>query len=172
MNRRQALKGIVAGFSAVALAAFAFPFLRSWLPSVKQRLSLDLNLEAMRVGDARVVKWLGRNVYVVRRDTTAGLPDDETREDPDSERSIQPDYTRNAQRSRKPEHLLVYANCTHLGCEVGLLEDTSFSGFRCPCHDSEFDAAGRVEKGAAAKLNLEVPDYDYIGRTSIRLRKT
>ena len=184
MNRRSLLTRIVSAFSVVAALGVAYPFLRAWFPRGKYELILDLELDGMAIGETRLVRWLGRNVYVIRRDpdiqerlskTTA------TREDPLSKLSRQPQYAQNTYRSRRPEHLLVYANCTHLGCEVALkymLDDQiadknsgSFSGFRCPCHLSEFDAAGRVEQGSAARLNLEVPNYNYVARNVIRLKK-
>jgi cytochrome b6-f complex iron-sulfur subunit len=40
------------------------------------------------------------------------------------------------------------AVCTHLGC---LVERKEEGGFVCPCHDSHFDAQGRVETGPATQ---------------------
>lgn len=40
------------------------------------------------------------------------------------------------------------AVCTHLGC---LVERREEGGFICPCHDSHFDAQGRVETGPATQ---------------------
>jgi len=40
------------------------------------------------------------------------------------------------------------AVCTHLGC---LVEPAEQGGFRCPCHDSRFDAQGRPETGPATR---------------------
>jgi cytochrome b6-f complex iron-sulfur subunit len=39
--------------------------------------------------------------------------------------------------------------CTHLGCTVEWQPDRE--RFVCPCHGSEFDAEGRVEKGPARR---------------------
>jgi ubiquinol-cytochrome c reductase iron-sulfur subunit len=173
IDRRTLLTRIVAGFSLLGLAGFSVPFIRSWLPAFKNETILDVDVGGMVAGDIKVVRWLGRNVMVVRRDRTQvqRLIASDALNDPDSLLSHQPDYAANNFRSRKPEHLLVYANCTHLGCEVDFTAVDGLAGFRCPCHRSEYDIAGRVEKGAAAKLNLEVPEYEYIGRTMIRLRK-
>ena len=173
VDRRTLLTRIVAGFSLIGLAGFSVPFIRSWVPAFRNETILDVDVGEMVAGDIKVVRWLGRNVMVVRRDRTQveRLIVSDALNDPDSLLSHQPDYAANTFRSRKPEHLLVYANCTHLGCEVDFTAGTRLAGFRCPCHRSEYDIAGRVEKGAAAKLNLEVPEYEYVGRTMIRLRK-
>ena len=173
IDRRTLLTRIVAGFSFLGLAGFSIPFIRSWVPAFTNETILDVDVGGMVPGDLKVVRWLGRNVMVVRRDKTQveRLIVSDALNDPDSLLSHQPDYAANTFRSRKPEHLLVYANCTHLGCEVDFTAVDGLAGFRCPCHRSEYDIAGRVEKGAAAKLNLEVPEYEYIGRTMIRLRK-
>ena len=173
IDRRTLLTRIVAGFSLLGLAGFSVPFIRSWLPAFKNETILDVDVGGMVAGDIKVVRWLGRNVMVVRRDRTQvqRLIASDALNDPDSLLSHQPDYAANNFRSRKPEHLLVYANCTHLGCEVDFTAVDGLAGFSCPCHRSEYDIAGRVEKGAAAKLNLEVPEYEYIGRTMSRLRK-
>lgn len=173
IDRRTLLTRIVAGFSLIGLAGFSVPFIRSWVLAFRNETILDVDVGGMVVGDIKVVRWLGRNVMVVRRDKTQveRLIVSDALNDPDSLLSHQPDYAANTFRSRKPEHLLVYANCTHLGCEVDFTAGARLAGFRCPCHRSEYDIAGRVEKGAAAKLNLEVPEYEYVGRTMIRLRK-
>lgn len=42
----------------------------------------------------------------------------------------------------------VDAVCTHLGC---LVEQAAKGGFVCPCHDSRFDAEGRVVTGPASE---------------------
>ena len=173
IDRRALLTRIVAGFSLIGLVGFSVPFIRSWVPAFRNETILDVDVDGMEAGDVKVVLWLGRNVLIVRRDTNqvARLIVSDALNDPSSLLSRQPDYAANTIRSRKPEHLLVYANCTHLGCEVDFTTGDRLTGFRCPCHRSEYDIAGRVEKGAAAKLNLEVPEYEYLGRTMIRLRK-
>lgn len=172
MDRRTLLTRIVVAFSAVAAAGVSIPFIRSLVPAFDNEISLDVDLGDLEEGDTKVVRWLGRHVYIVRRSAPVASPPRFDLQDPASDRSVQPDFARNASRSLRPEHLLVYANCTHLGCEVEIMSDGGdFSGFRCPCHSSEFDVAGRVARGSAAKLNLEVPDYEYVGQQVIRLRQ-
>lgn len=139
MNRRQLLVRIVGGFSLVALAGLSVPFLRSLFPSFGRHTYLDVDIEDLAAGEARLVRWLGRHVYIV------------------------------AGQDAPP--LVVYANCTHLGCEIELKsENDTFAGFRCPCHRSEFDVLGRVEPGSAARRDLDVPDFRRIGQHTIRLQ--
>ena len=174
MDRRKALTSIVAVFSGIAAIGFSIPFFKFLFPGFRNEVVLDIDIADMEPGEFKRIRWLGRHVYLIRRNqgtvrTLSELGD--SREDPESERSRQPSYASNTQRSIKPEHLLVYANCTHLGCEVEVKTGENFEGFRCPCHRSEFDSAGRVEKGAAAKLNLEVPEYGYVAKDVIRLKQ-
>jgi cytochrome b6-f complex iron-sulfur subunit len=46
--------------------------------------------------------------------------------------------------------------CTHLGCTL----EQDAQGFACPCHNSRFDAEGRITHGPAAKsliaLQIEI----------------
>ena len=173
MDRRTLLKTIVGAFGAVAAVGVSVPFLRSMFPTWTNEVILDVDVSGLAPGAAKQVRWLGRNVLIVHRDERAlqslGTVD---LVDADSSAPQQPEFARNDIRARDARHLLVYANCTHLGCEVAMLDNNGFEGFECPCHFSRFDGAGRVEEGSAARLNLEVPDYDYIGRQVIRLRKS
>lgn len=75
----------------------------------------------------------------------------------------------------RPGHrdwLVVIAVCPHLGCmPLGIAPGEprgSFGGFVCPCHGSQFDAAGRVRAGPSPS-NLEVPAYRFDGGHILRL---
>lgn len=138
IDRRTLLTRLAAGLGVISLAGFSIPFIRSLLPTRTYRQTLDVDLAGLRPGEAELVNWLGRQVFLVAR------PDD--------------------------SYLVVYTNCTHLGCEVRLTrEGNAFTGFECPCHQSSFDVMGRVEAGSAASRDLEVPDYIYTGSDTIRL---
>jgi Rieske Fe-S protein len=49
-------------------------------------------------------------------------------------------------RSEEPKDLVILSSrCTHLSCRVHWSEETG--AFVCPCHDAQFDSAGRVLNG-------------------------
>jgi len=78
-------------------------------------------------------------------------------------RDPQPDAAR--VKEGKPQWLVVYGNCTHLGC-VPLGQQGEYKGWFCPCHGSVFDTSGRV-RGGPAPINLPIPDYTFVSDTKI-----
>ncbi|NNC51615.1 MAG: ubiquinol-cytochrome c reductase iron-sulfur subunit [Erythrobacter sp.] len=68
--------------------------------------------------------------------------------------------------------LVTMGVCTHLGCvPLGAAEGEvkgEYGGYFCPCHGSHYDTAGRIMKGPAP-TNLEVPEYEFISETVIRV---
>jgi len=168
MNRRTLLTRIVQGFSVVGAGFLAYPFVKAFLP-VAANEGLEVDLSGLRPGESKIVHWQGRNVFVLRRSRATFRSLEESGanlKDPDSSASTQPAFARNPGRSRIPEIFVAYANCTHLGCEVAL---NGNKGFVYPCHDSRFDAAGRVFKDAIASYNLQVPRYELVSKRVLRL---
>jgi len=51
---------------------------------------------------------------------------------------------------------------------VPLGQAGDFNGWFCPCHGSHYDTSGRIRKGPAPK-NLEIPPYDFVGDTRIKI---
>lgn len=184
INRRGLLTRIVQGFTITGAGFLAYPFIKAWIPKFDNDLSLDVAIDDLLPGQSKIVHWLGRNLFIHRRSqeelvllnsASDAAPDTspntslykrgENLKDPNSIESTQPDFALNQYRSLRPEIFVVYNNCTHLGCEV--IRDAGF--FKCPCHQSDFDGAGRVVEESAAPINLEVPDYQYISGNRIRL---
>jgi ubiquinol-cytochrome c reductase iron-sulfur subunit len=151
------------------------------LPSDKAKAAgapVEADISKLEPGQMVRVQWRGKPVWVVSRtqamvDALPGL-DDRLR-DPDSSESEQPDYTRNALRSIKPEYLVLVGICTHLGCSPSFRPEVAPAdlgpdwkgGFFCPCHGSTFDLAGRVYRGVPAPTNLVVPPHRYVSNTVI-----
>jgi ubiquinol-cytochrome c reductase iron-sulfur subunit len=140
---------------------------------------VEVDISKIEPGMKATFEWRGKPVWVIRRNSEMlenlkkGL---DQLSDPDSDTSIQPEYAKNADRSRKPEYLVLEGVCTHLGCspsdklKAGVesgLGDAWLGGFYCACHGSKFDLAGRVLKGSPAPLNLRVPPHVYLSDTKL-----
>lgn len=161
----------------VGVVGAAIPFVGSWNPSAKAKAAgapVKVNLSKIEPGQMITVEWRGKPVYIVRR-TQAAL--DGLKKvvplisDPESDKSIQPAYAKNFDRSIKPEYAILLGVCTHLGCaplfrpDVGAADlggDKWQGGFFCPCHGSKYDLSGRVYTGVPAPFNLEVPPHKYV----------
>ena len=170
MDRRTLLTRIVKGFSLTGLAFVTYPFIKAWIPSFDNTINMDIDISDLKPGENKVVHWLGRNIIMVKRDpaTVEEITKPEVDlKDPDSLGSMQPEFAKNPFRSLRPDLFVAFTNCTHLGCEVAHQDDQ----FKCPCHQSDYDAAGRVLEGAAAPRNLDVPNYRYVSNQMIRLEK-
>ena len=170
-NRRRFLTAATVVVGAVGAATVAVPFVKSWNPSARARSAgapVKADISKLELGRLIIVKWQGKPVWVVRRDqeALATLPKvaDKLR-DVESNESIQPDYTKNIQRSIKAEYLIIVGICTHLGCSPNYRPEITaefMGGFFCPCHGSKFDFAGRVYTGVPAPTNLTIPPHYYI----------
>jgi ubiquinol-cytochrome c reductase iron-sulfur subunit len=172
---------VAGGAAAVAAAA---PFFVSMFPSARARAAgapVEVDIAKVEPGMLIRAEWRGKPVWILHRtpEMLKTLPEMDARvADPKSERPQQPDYAKNEYRSIKPEWLVLVGICTHLGCsptdklqagpESGLGADW-LGGFFCPCHGSKFDLAGRVFKDVPAPLNLEVPKYQFLTDTRLRI---
>ncbi len=179
LDRRKFLTRATVATGAVGAAFAAVPFIESWFPSERARAQgapAEMDLSKLDAGQMAITIWRKQPIYVVRR-----TPDMVTRiaghdadlKDPNSENSVQPEYAKNADRSRNAEYLVLVGVCTHLGClpkqrfSQGELYPSWPGGFFCPCHGSRFDLAGRVFNGSPASINLRVPPYYYPKPTTL-----
>ncbi len=175
-KRRRMLIGATAAVGAVGTAGFAAPLLISWMPSAKAKAAgapVEVNISKIEPGQLVRVIWRGKPVWFIRRseETLANLSNvTNLLADPDSDvEAQQPSYAKNADRSIKPEMLVLIGICTHLGCSPTYRPELASAdmgadwkgGFYCPCHGSRFDMAGRVYKNVPAPTNLIVPPYYY-----------
>lgn len=179
VKRRRVLIASTAAMGAVGVAAIATPFVRSWYPSAKAEAAgapVSQDLSKIEAGQMIVIKYRGKPIYLVKR--TKEMLDnlkkvESSLADPKSEGSLQPDYCKNATRSKDNSDVLVCEGvCTHLGCapgyrpEVGAADlggSSWVGGFLCPCHGSKYDLAGRVFTGQPAPRNLPIPEYSISG---------
>ena len=168
---RRTLLLATSAVGGVGVAAAAVPFVASWAPSARAKAagaSVKADVSALKEGEKLVVKWRGKPVWVYRRskEQLAAIRSNESHlADPDSEKSLQPEYAKNKLRSIKEHeaYLVVIGICTHLGCSPSDKAD----GFICPCHGSQFDLSARVYKGQPAPTNLEVPKYKWLDDNTI-----
>ena len=176
-GRRRFLVASTSALGAVGAVGAAVPFVASWNPSAKAKAAgapAKADISKLEPGQQMIVEWRGKPVWIVRRSEEALANLEKMSDklaDPNSEKPQQPDYIpKTAQRSLKPEIMVMTGICTHLGCsptyrpEVGA-EDLGgaewMGGFFCPCHGSKFDLAGRVYAGVPAPTNLVIPPHSY-----------
>jgi len=144
-------------FGAVAAKSVVADFVTA-LSATGDTLAMaqaEVDISAIPEGKSVIVKWRGKPVFIRHR--TASEIEDMQSVDVSQLRDPQSD----AERTKKPEWLVMLGICTHLGC-VPLADAGDFtSGWYCPCHGSHYDVAGRIRKGPAP-FNLEIPKYDFI----------
>jgi ubiquinol-cytochrome c reductase iron-sulfur subunit len=158
---------LATGFMAAGAAAgVAWPFISSLAPdaeTVAAGAPVELDLSPIAEGQIVKVFWRGKLIFVRHRTATeikaAQDVDVETLRDP------QPDSAR--VKEGKPQWLVVYGSCTHLGC-VPLGQQGEYKGWFCPCHGSVFDTSGRIRQGPAP-INLPLPPYTFVSDTKIRI---
>ncbi len=181
-RRRRFLTGTATVLGGIGASFAAVPFIASFQPSARAKAigaPVEVDISKLEPGQRMVQKWRGKPVWIVRRtpEMVEGLKGFEPAvlRDPESEKSAQPDYAKNAWRSEKPEYLVLVGVCTHLGCSPSFVPDVDApgvgtpwkGGFFCPCHGSKFDLAGRVYTGVPAPANMEVPPYKYLTETRL-----
>lgn len=164
----------VQGFSITGLGFLAYPFIKVLMPGLREEGYLDVEFGELRPGEFKSVPWLGRTVIVFKRGRRwltdpSGLVE---LKDPESLNSEQPTFAQNTARSYRDDVFIFYSNCTHLGCEVAIDPAQTEVPIQCPCHQSGFDASGRVLRNAAASLNLEVPNYRPVSANAVRLERS
>lgn len=180
--RRRLLAGTAGALGGVGLAATAVPFVSSMQPSAKTQAAgapVEVDISKLGPGELMVIEWRRRPVWILRRtqeelDNLAKVAPDALR-DPESKESDQPAYAANADRSIKPEYLVLLGVCTHLGCSPKYRPEVAPAdlgpdwkgGFLCPCHGGRYDLAGRVFKGVPPPLNLAVPPHKYLSDTRL-----
>ena len=162
-TRRDFLYLATGAFAAIGAANIIWPLIDQMNPdaSVKALSSIEVDLSAIESGQSITVTWRGKPVFIRRR----------TQDEVGVAREVSvvdlPDPENDADRVIKDEWLVMVGICTHLGC-VPLGQAGDFNGWFCPCHGSHYDTSGRIRKGPAPK-NLEIPPYDFVGDTRIKI---
>lgn len=170
-TRRDFLMLATGAFGAVGIGAVVVPLVSQLAPdaqTVAAGAPVDVDLAPIAEGQAIKLFWRGKPIFVRHR--TKKEIDEALAVDVATLRDPQTD-----QQRTKPGHeqyLVVFGNCTHLGCiPLGTAPGESkgdFDGWFCPCHGSHYDSSGRIRKGPAP-LNLPVPPYAFTGDTKIKI---
>ena len=162
-TRRDFLYLATGAFAAIGAANIVWPLIDQMNPdaSVKALSSIEVDLSAIESGQSITVTWRGKPVFIRRR------TQDEVGDAREVSFADLPDPESDADRVVKDEWLIMVGICTHLGC-VPLGQAGDFNGWFCPCHGSHYDTSGRIRKGPAPK-NLEIPPYDFVGDTRIKI---
>lgn len=180
-GKRDFLVAATSVVGGIAAGATAVPFAGSMFPSERAKAAgapVEADISKLAPGAMQIIEWRGKPVWIVRR--TQEMLDSIQKDnnlvaDPKSEVPQQPVYAKNEFRSIKPDIAVLVGVCTHLGCSPQFKSADAKSdmgmewngGFYCPCHGSKFDLAGRVFKGVPAPINLEVPQYKFVGDNKI-----
>jgi ubiquinol-cytochrome c reductase iron-sulfur subunit len=152
--------------AAVGGATLVWPFVQSLAPdaaTVAAGAPVEVDLTPIAEGQIVKVFWRGKLIFIRHR-----TPEEiKAAEDVNvaSLRDPQPDTAR--VKEGKAQWLIVFGNCTHLGC-VPLGQQGEYKGWFCPCHGSVFDTSGRIRQGPAP-INLPIPPYTFVSDTKIRI---
>jgi ubiquinol-cytochrome c reductase iron-sulfur subunit len=170
-NRRDFIYIAGASVATVGVAAAAWPFIDQMNPAADTRAlsTTEVDLSAVAEGQQIRVLWQGKPVFVRHR--TAAEIAAAQRDDFASLKDPQADADRLAQddgQPGRPEWLILQASCTHLGCVPTFVEGSSFGGWFCPCHGSDYDTSGRIRRGPAPR-NLDPAPYVFTSPTAIRI---
>ncbi|PVE23058.1 ubiquinol-cytochrome c reductase iron-sulfur subunit [Microvirga sp. KLBC 81] len=163
-TRRDFLYIATGAAAVVGGATLVWPFVQSLAPdaaTVAAGAPVEVDLSPIAEGQIVKVFWRGKLIFIRHR--TA----EEIKAAQDVNVASLRDPQADADRVKqgKDQWLVVYGNCTHLGC-VPLGQQGEYHGWFCPCHGSVFDTSGRV-RGGPAPINLPIPPYTFASDTKI-----
>jgi ubiquinol-cytochrome c reductase iron-sulfur subunit len=170
-TRRDMIFIATGAMAAVGGVALAVPFVRQLAPNaqtVAAGAPIELDISPVAEGQAIRLFWRGKLIFVRHR----------TRAEIEEAQKVQlaqlPDPQADSARVKpgKEQFLVVYGNCTHLGCvPLGNApgdQRGDFNGWFCPCHGSHYDTSGRIRRGPAPS-NLPIPPYEFVADAKIRI---
>lgn len=170
VRRRDFINIAAISFAGVGGAALVYPLVNQMNPAadVLALSSTEVDVSQIQPGQAIKTIWRKQPIFVrnltpqeiqaARSVVIADLRDPQTLDERTAE--------------GKRNWLITLGVCTHLGCvPLGAAEGENkgeYGGYFCPCHGSHYDTAGRIRKGPAP-LNLEVPEYEFVSDTVVRI---
>ncbi|WP_343058469.1 ubiquinol-cytochrome c reductase iron-sulfur subunit [Microvirga mediterraneensis] len=163
-TRRDFLFVATGAAAAVGGATLVWPFVQSLAPdaaTVAAGAPVEVDLGPIAEGQLVKLFWRGKLVFIRHR-TSEEI---KAAEDVNIASLRDPQADSERVKNGKPQWLVVYGNCTHLGC-VPLSNQGEYKGWFCPCHGSVFDTSGRV-RGGPAPINLPIPPYSFASDTKV-----
>ncbi len=170
IHKRDFLKLLTGCGVVLGVCAIAWPFVDSMDPAadVLALSSVEVNIEPVEAGSGITVVWRGKPIFVRHR-TPAEIKQDVA---VPMSALIEPATDASRHKPGQAQWVIMIGICTHLGCIPLGNKPTDprgeYGGYLCPCHGSQYDAAGRVRHGPAP-LNLYLPPYDFINPTRIKI---
>lgn len=167
-TRRDFLYLAPGAVAVVGGAAALWPFIDSMNPAadVLAVSSVEVDLAPVEPGQRVTIQWRGKPVFIDHR------PPERIAEARAVDLNELIDPQTDGDRVVREEWLIVVGICTHLGCiPLGQRQGDpigNWGGWFCPCHGSAYDTSGRVRHGPAP-LNLEVPPYEFLTDTTVRI---
>jgi len=152
--------------AAIGTAFVAWPFIASLAPDAQTiAAGAPIDVDLAPIAEGQIIKVFWRDTLIFIRNRSA----EEIKEAEDVDIATLRDPQSDADRVKAGHEkwLIVFGNCTHLGC-VPLGHEGPYKGWFCPCHGSIFDTSGRV-RGGPAPINLPVPDYTFLSDTQLRI---
>ena len=170
VRRRDFINVAALSFAGVGVAAVAIPLLTQMNPPADVRALASTEVDISKVATGMAIKTVWRKQPVFVRNLTPA----EIKAANAVKLSELRDPQSLAERTKpgKQNWLITLGVCTHLGCvPLGVGEGENrgpFGGYFCPCHGSAYDTAARIRQGPAP-LNLQVPDYEFVSDTIVRI---
>ena len=170
--------------AAVGAALVAWPLIDQMNPDAAALAlaTVEVDISQIAVGQSIIVKWRGKPVVIRQRTpqeiegakavAVEELIDPIARNDNLPANAPATDENRSAVSASgsakgKDAWVVMIQICTHLGC-VPLGQQGDYNGWFCPCHGSQYDAAGRVRHGPAPQ-NMEIPVFAFETDTKIKI---
>ena len=165
-TRRDFLFIATGAVGADGVASAIWPFISQMAPdaaTVAAGAPVEMDLGPIAEGQIVKIFWRGKLIFVRHR-TKKEIEEAQNVVLADL---IDPQADSARVKDGHSQWLIVYGNCTHLGC-VPLGNEGPFHGWFCPCHGSVFDTSGRVRRGPAP-TNLPVPPYAFLSDSKIQI---
>lgn len=167
-GKRELLRAAAGAGAMIGAGGACWVLLDSLAPArdAQSAPSVTVDLSTIPAGTGQVVTWRGMPIFV--RHLSA--QETQAARAASAPSSITP-FTHRVKAGHE-EWVVMIGLCTHLGCvPLGNAVNEprgDFGGYFCPCHGSQYDAAGRVMQGPAPS-DLKLPPYVFDGHDRLTI---